>query len=80
MAILLRLRGLADLSNTHKRQPKWKTKIILQMKTEKLSRNKNLNEMKASSVRDTGFKMIILKMFKELRGRTHELSKNLNKQ
>lgn len=77
-AIFLRLR--AQHINKYKKQPKCETKIIFQMKTETLSRNKNLNEMKSNNLTDAGFKMIILKMLKELRGKMDELSKSLNKQ
>ena len=46
---------------------------------EKENSPEELNAMEANNIPDTEFKVIVVKMLKELRGRMNELSENLNK-
>ena len=46
---------------------------IPQVKKQDKSTEKELNEMQASNLPDTEFKMVVIKIFKELRRRINEL-------
>lgn len=54
-----------------------KKRNIPQMKQEKTPENK-LNEMEASNLPETEFKIMVVRMLNELRGRMDEHNENLN--
>ena len=51
-----------------------------QMKEQRKSPEKELNEMEARSPPDTEFKTLVIRMLKELRRRMDDLSENFNKE
>ena len=50
-----------------------------QMREQKLTLVKELNEMETSSLPESEFKTLVIRMVNELRGRIDELSENLTK-
>ena len=50
------------------------------MKEQSKAPVKELNEMKINTLQDAEFKTLVIRMFKELRGRVEELSEYFNKE
>ena len=51
-----------------------------QMKEQEIAPEKELNEMKLTKIPDVEFKITVIRMLKDLKGRMDDLSENLNKE
>ena len=56
-----------------------KQRNMSKMKEQEKTPQKELNKMEANNIPDTEFKMLVIRMFNELRGRMDELSGNITK-
>ena len=83
-ATLPRLAGRAGLHNTEKQiqrdSQNEETKKHAPNKIIEKSSERELNKVESSTLPDTELKIIIIKVFKELRGRMDEHSGNINKE
>ena len=51
-----------------------------QRREQEKSQLKELNDTEATKIPDAGFKTMVIKMLKDLKGRVNDLSDNLNKE
>ena len=79
-----RLGDISDQPNTQKPIQRGsqtgRQRNMPQIKEQKKSPEKELNKMETNYLPDTGFKIMVIGMFKALRGKMGELSKHFNKE